>query len=97
MYYTITHPLLIENTKMTLYEFNTLNDVEKAEAVWEGALIGDRSDKRYNILLYQIDNFYSEVYYDKKRNAIKRIKSFSSTDRLTPYLEKIDLDIKFDK
>lgn len=82
---------------MTLYEFNKLNDIEKAEAVWEGALIGDRSDKRYNVLLYQIDSFYAEVYYDKKRNAIKRIRSFSSTEQLTPYLEKIDLDIKFDK
>ncbi len=82
---------------MTLYEINQLNDPEKAEAVWDGTLIGDRTDNIFNILLYQIDGFYVEVFYQKKRNIIKRIRSFSSTDQLQPYLEKIDLDIKFDK
>ncbi|MDQ6763269.1 MAG: hypothetical protein M3015_11660 [Bacteroidota bacterium] len=82
---------------MTLYEFNQLNDPEKAEAVWDGTLIGDRTDNIFNILLYQIDSFYVEVYYQKRRNIIKWIRSFSSTDQLLPYLEKMDLDIKFDK
>ena len=82
---------------MTLYEFNQLDEMQQADAVWNGILIGDRTDNIFNILLYQIDGFYVEVFYQKKRNIIKRIRSFSSTDQLQPYLEKMDLDIKFDK
>ena len=82
---------------MTLYEFSKLAADEKAEVVWDGALVGDRTDDVYNILLYQVNSFYVEVYYQKKRNVIKRIRSFSSTDQLQPYLEKMDVDMKFDK
>lgn len=82
---------------MTLYEFKQLDEMEQAEVVWDGALIGDRQDDVYNILLYQIDNFYVEVYYHKEHEVIKKLRSFSSTEQLQPYLEKMDLDIKFKK
>ncbi len=96
--YILYHLLeIFKCERMTIYEFNKLNDSEKAEVVWDGTLIGDRTDDIYNILLYQVDSFYVEVFYQKKRNIIKRIRSFSSTDQLQPYLEKMDLGIKFDK
>ena len=47
---------------MTLYEFNALGKKEQGDAAWDGVLISDRSDDTYNILLYQIDSFYVEVY-----------------------------------
>jgi hypothetical protein len=43
---------------MTLYEFNLLDEMEQAEALWEhGVHIGERKDSEHNILLYQIDSF----------------------------------------
>ena len=38
---------------MTLYQFNTLDEMERAEAVWEGKQIGERQDNEHNILLYK--------------------------------------------
>jgi hypothetical protein len=61
---------------MTLYEFNALNEDDKANKTWEGALISDREDFDHRILLYQVDAFYVEVYFNKKLNAIKNSDPF---------------------
>ncbi|KAA9038734.1 hypothetical protein FW778_14415 [Ginsengibacter hankyongi] len=80
---------------MTLYEFNALDEMEQAEAVWDSVFIADREDSEHNILLYQRDAFYIEVYYHKEYNVIRRFRSFSSTEQLNPYLEKMKLKNKF--
>jgi len=77
---------------MTLYQFNALEEMEQAEAVWSGTHVGDRQDEQHNILLYQIDGFYVEVYYHREHNEIVRFRSFSSTEQLLPYLGEINID-----
>jgi len=76
---------------MTLYQFNQLDEMEQAEAVWSGTHIADRQDKEHNILLYQIDGFYVEVYYHREYNVIRKLRSFSSVTQLEPYLNQIDI------
>jgi len=76
---------------MTLYEFNLLDEMEQAEAVWSGTHIGERHNDQYSILLYQIDGFYVEVYYHRDYNTISKLRSFSSTDQLAAYLGQIDI------
>jgi hypothetical protein len=61
---------------MTLYQFNGLDEMEQAEAVWSGVHLGDRQDDLHNILLYQIEGFYVEVYYNRQHNEIVRFRSF---------------------
>lgn len=43
------------------------------------------------IALFQVDDFYVEVFYNKKTNEVGRIKTFYSTDLLDPYLKYIDI------
>lgn len=76
---------------MTLYQFNAMDEMEQAEAVWDGTHIGERFDEEYNILLYQIDNFYVEAYYHREYNVLRRFRSFSSIDQLSTYLAQIDI------
>jgi hypothetical protein len=76
---------------MTLEQFQLLDEARQAETIWEGSFIADREDEGYKILLYQVDAFYVEVFYDKASNAIQRHFAFSSTDLLEPYLEKIKI------
>lgn len=64
--------------------------MEQANAVWSGTHIGERQDEELNILLYQIDGFYVEVFYHRDYNVVRRFRSFSSTDQLTPYLEQLN-------
>ena len=78
---------------MTLYEYKLLDVTEQALMLWEkGVHIGERFNGEYNILLYQIDGFYLEVFYHPERNTIVRLRSFKSTGQLRPYLDKIDID-----
>lgn len=74
---------------MTLYQFNLLNETEQAEAVWSGVHFGERQDEEHSILLYQVDSFYVEVYYHSENNVVSRMRGFSSTEQLTPYLEQM--------
>lgn len=77
---------------ITLYEFNSLNDNEKHEAMMEYAtLVGDRFEGAYSILLYQFDNFYVELYYNSSTNSIFKFRAFISQELLNPYLKQIDL------
>jgi hypothetical protein len=76
---------------MTLYQFNMLDKTEQAEAVWNGVHIDNRQDDQHNILLYEVDGFYVEVFYHRTYNVIVKFRSFSSTTQLAPYLEKIDI------
>jgi len=80
---------------ITLYEFTALDEMEQAEAIWDGVFLGDRKDGEHRILLYQIDDFYVEVFYHIEYNTLRRFRSFSSTNQLDPYLNQIDLTGEF--
>jgi len=78
---------------ITLYEFNSLAEFEKAECLWEyGVHVSERFDDTYGYILYQINNFYVEAKYDCQNNTIVKFTSFSTTTKLEPYLSDIDIN-----
>jgi hypothetical protein len=79
---------------MTLYEFNSCDELEQLEAIWEhGNLAAEREDDEYHYKLYQIDAFYVEEVWHKEYNVRRAFNSFASTnaEKLQPYLDKIDI------
>jgi hypothetical protein len=77
---------------MTLYQFNALSESEQAATLWEiGIYLTEREDHIFKYALYQMGIFYVEVWYHKELNAIQRLRSFSSTIQLEPYLKRIDV------
>jgi hypothetical protein len=80
---------------MTLYEFIGMDESDQAEAIWSGVFIGERETNNFRILLYSIDEFYVEVFYDDISNEIKRFRPFTTLLLLEPYLDKIDLNGMF--
>jgi hypothetical protein len=79
---------------MTLYQFNQLDELEQKETLWEkGVFLADRVDGEYFIKLYQIDGFYIETYRHIEHNVIKRMRSFSSTNPLDPYIDKLKINL----
>lgn len=79
---------------MTLYEFNRLEEKEQGETLWEnGVHITEREDEAHKFILYQIDSFYIEVWYHKKDNEIKKLRTFSSTNQLEPCLPNINIGV----
>jgi hypothetical protein len=78
--------------RMTLYQFNLLDKAEQSYTLWQyGVKLAEIKNKHYNLILYQIDAFYVEVWYQIKRNEIRQYVSFLTTDKLTPYLNQIDV------
>jgi hypothetical protein len=77
---------------MHFYDFLQLDETEQLELLWyNGEQIGRRKEEEHLILLYQVEGFYVEVFYNTKERTIKRYVSFESIERLEPYLEKIDI------
>lgn len=77
---------------MTLYEYILLRPEEQANVTWKhGAFIAVADKGTLKVLLYQIDSFYVEVYYNCELGRIEEFRCFDSTDQLDPFLEAIDL------
>jgi hypothetical protein len=82
---------------MTSSYFEQLTESRQTDVIWEsGVFLDRRRESFHSILLFQIDDFYTEVWYHSHFNVILRIQSFSDTDLLAPYLNKINIDSLFD-
>jgi hypothetical protein len=78
---------------MTLFEFEMLSDAEKIAFLYEeGTYIGKRSIHGSCLLLFQLEGFYVEILYQKYRTLIKNIDCFTSTERIEPYLEQMNVE-----
>lgn len=79
-------------TNITLNNFFKLNLNEQVETASRGDFLGEREAKPYVIFLFNIGNFYAEIYYDENRNKITRVKPFKTVRILEPYLEQLVLE-----
>ncbi len=57
----------------------------------EGTYIGKRKKNNQDLVLYQLDSFYIEIIYLEYRRFIHKIRCFSSTSLIDPYLEQINV------
>lgn len=77
---------------MTLDEFTLLNDARQAKALLEhGIFLTERLYKNFSIFLYQLDNFYVEVYHNLRYDIMQGMRCFEDDETLQPYLESIDI------
>jgi hypothetical protein len=78
---------------MKMYQFNCMDEVRQIELLWsKGALIGSRKQGFYKVLLYQVDSFYVEVFYEYFKGKMAKLNSFTDSDRLEPYLNSINIE-----
>jgi hypothetical protein len=68
---------------MTLRAFSCLSDAGKDEVVtlW-GDVITEKLIPGYKIILYKVDSFFVEVYYDLRRKAVQKCKGCLRSDLL---------------
>ncbi|MGE5518958.1 MAG: hypothetical protein ACM3VS_03450 [Candidatus Dadabacteria bacterium] len=77
---------------ITIYEYSLLEDQQQIDLLYrEGAYLAKRRCGNLQVILYQLDCFYIEVFYSKYRQVIKQLKCFQSTEHLGPYLEQVDI------
>ena len=77
---------------MTLTQFNKLPIEEQQKSVLiNGAFIAERKDPPLRMMLYDMGNFYVEVFFLSRYNKVAWFNGFKSTKKLEPYLQKIDI------
>ena len=78
---------------MTLHEFKLLNDLEKIELLYRnGVYVGKRRKENKTVLLYQLNSFYVELFYQKHRCVVSHLYCFSSMLRIDPYLDQVNVE-----
>ena len=78
---------------ITLHQFNSLEGLEKIEALGEyGQIVAHKFVGEFKFILYQINYFYVEIKYLEKTNALVEIRSFKTTNLLDSYITHIDID-----
>jgi hypothetical protein len=80
---------------MNVKEFNALDYQGKHTVTNNAVCIGGRSDGEHMVLLYQLNGFYIEVYYNRTHNYISAFHSFDDMAQLDPYLEKMEISISY--
>ena len=77
---------------MTLHQFTRLTQDEQATATWQnGTFLAIAAMDHIKILLYQLNSFYVEVFYNEHTSKIERFNSFSSIEQSDPCVESGDL------
>jgi hypothetical protein len=77
---------------MKLNDFFKLSLDEQIETASHGDYLGEREVQPYVIFLFNIGNFYAEVFYDEIKNRITRVKPFKAVRTLEPYLDQVDIE-----
>ena len=77
---------------MNLNHFNRLPIEEQQQAVLRnGIFLSERKDPPLRMMLYDMGNFYVEVFFLNRFNKVAWFNGFEDTDKLAPYLAKIDV------
>ena len=77
---------------MTHRKFSSLSKKQKQTSLLKtGVFLAERKVGFFKVMLYEVQNFYVEVFFFKwSKNAIG-FRTFTSVDSLQPYLRTIDL------
>jgi hypothetical protein len=77
---------------MDIRDFNFMDGMAKTEVLAsDGVFLAERNDGCFRISLYQVNDFYVEIYYHKTRYFYICIRSFEDVGELFPYLQDIDI------
>ena len=78
---------------MTIQEFIAMDYEGRLNTALRAVCVAGRDESVFKVLLYQLNSFYIEVYYNKIHHYISELKPFDSTDQLDPYLERLAIPV----
>jgi hypothetical protein len=77
---------------MTFQQFQALpRDIQRNVVKHCGVFLFGRTGVGVNVMLYQVEGFYVEIYFDEKMSEAIRIRCFEDTQHLEPYLRMVDV------
>jgi len=92
LYGTAFVAVLLQCFVMTLQHFRALEPhKQNRKLIAEGVCIADRKREEVQALLFQVDNFYVEVFFLHGEDEVLFTRCFEDTEELEPYLQDIDV------
>jgi len=76
---------------MKIQEFKQLDYTGRMAATSNGVCVAGRDENKFKVLLYQLNDFYIEVYYHKFYNFISKFVAFDAHELPELYLERIKI------
>jgi hypothetical protein len=77
---------------MNLQQFRSASrEVQEKLVKCKGVFLMERKSLGISVLLYQIDGFYVEVFYNTATELVSFVKSFEDMDGIEAYLHNIDI------
>ena len=77
---------------MHIRQFDVMDGISKTEVLSKfGVFLAERTDGCFRITLYQVENFYVEIYYHTTRFFYICIRSFDEVSELNAYLQNVDI------
>lgn len=78
---------------MTPVSFNAMNTIQQANFLWlYGTPVGELCQGEFSCALYQLEDFYVEVKYNKQNFLLYRMCGFSlDCPILDQYIREIDI------
>jgi len=77
---------------MTLCDFKWLDISLQAHIICQkGVYLSERCLDSDVVILYRINDFYAEVYFNKENSELIKVISFHSEKLLEPYISRIDI------
>jgi hypothetical protein len=73
--------------------FTLLTDYQKTEAVLKGTFLAERLAGNFYVRLYNLHNFYVEVFFEGRQRLITKFRAFEHTLFVLPYLDDIQLKL----
>lgn len=85
-------PTTVSNPVMTLQQFRAASCKMQEKLVKrKGVFLMERKSLGVSVLLFQLDGFYIEVFYNTATATVSFIKSFNDMDGIEAYLVNIDI------
>jgi hypothetical protein len=77
---------------MKLQQFRSASrEVQEKLVKCKGVFLMERKSLGVSVLLFQLDGFYVEVFYNTTTATVSFVKSFEDMDGIEAYLDKIDI------
>lgn len=77
---------------MKLQQFRSApQEVQEKLVKRNGVFLMERKSLGVSVLLFQLDGFYVEVFYNTQRGVVSFVKSFEDMDGIEAYLGRIDI------
>ena len=77
---------------MKLQQFRSAPpEVQERLVKQRGVFLMERKSLGVSVLLFQLDGFYVEVFYNSETATVSFVKSFDDMDGIEAYLDRIDI------